>query len=203
MCRPCWRKAYKNRRPKKQVRKWFFCCRNVDKLRAKDRKILFLFKSQINVNIASKIAFIYIKMKQSDVFMIVACIFCFGFSTFFRKLALDRLHPFQFQIIAGIIYLSLIPFYQSGMKLAASHQEQYSFLAIVLVTATILFHVVGINCFGFVLKNSNSVGMTTVLVSTSPILTLALCWLFLGEQLTVMKICGGGLTLLGIMLLLR
>ena len=41
--------------------------------------------------------------------LILATILSFGMSAFFRKLAVDKLHPYYMQIISAGIYLSLVP----------------------------------------------------------------------------------------------
>ncbi len=46
---------------------------------------------------------------MKNILLILLTILFTGVSVFFRKLAVDKIHPYQIQIIAGILYGLLIP----------------------------------------------------------------------------------------------
>lgn len=123
---------------------------------------------------------------MKNLHLIIACIILFGFSTFFRKLALDRVHPFQLQIVAAGVYAVLIPFwiYMSN-KVQAT---EYSSMGIGLIILCTVIHIIGAVAFGFLLKESNNVGVLSALVSLSPVVTVTLSMIFLGEQFSFWKV---------------
>ena len=120
---------------------------------------------------------------------IVLVIFFSGVSVFFRKLAVDRIHPYQIQILAGILYGSLIPVWLHLMSKSAvgfstnSLGNLYGLLCLVsyVLSAVIL---------GMLLKQSNSTGTISALVSINPLVTLLLSILFLGEDFNAKKLAG-------------
>lgn len=125
-------------------------------------------------------------MKQ--MLFIISCIILFGISTFFRKLAMDRMHPFQFQIIAGVIYMITIPIWIWIWMSSNKSSMQYNISGILFATICIALYTVGVVLFGFLLKNSNNTGIVASMLSLNPIITLALSYLFLGEVLTTAKV---------------
>lgn len=119
------------------------------------------------------------------VLFIIGCILLFGASTFLRKMALERMHPFQFQIVSGIIYTAFIPIWY--YLLSSKENVQYYPINIFWAIACTLLYMTGAILFGFLLKENNSVGTAAALVSLNPVITLGLSFVFLGEKLTVAK----------------
>ncbi len=123
-------------------------------------------------------------MKTISLYLII-CIILFGVSTFFRKLALDRLHPFQLQIISGIIYMILMPLW-----LYLLHQKEiieYDSRGVMYAVVCVFIYTGATVLFSFALKETKSPGAVAALVSLSPIITISLAFFFLDEKFTVTK----------------
>lgn len=118
--------------------------------------------------------------------LIILCIVVFGIATFFRKLAVDQIHPFQLQIISTSIYLLLVPIWIYATNKIG--QTTYSTSGIIYAVLTVLFYTVGSVSFGFVLRNTINTGVVSALVSLSPVVTLGLSMLFLHENFSPMKV---------------
>lgn len=117
---------------------------------------------------------------------VVLCIILFGISTFFRKLSLDRMHPYQLQVISGVIYLAFLPMW----LLILSYQQpgaKYDNLGIFFAVVCILIYTVATVLFGFALKETKSPGVVAALISLSPVITMTLAFFFLDEKFTVTK----------------
>lgn len=128
--------------------------------------------------------------------LVAATILVFGFSAFFRKLAVDRLHPYTMQILAAIVYASLIPVWYQLMPKPVDFTTSGIFYTIV----TTLLHICGAVMFGLLLKDSNSTGTLAVMVSSSPAITILLSVVFLQEKFEMRHFVATLLTLAGLAL---
>ena len=128
--------------------------------------------------------------------LIVATILSFGMSAFFRKLAVDKLHPYYMQIISAGIYLSLVPVWYN---LAPKHSTLDLQGAIYTIITT-FFHICGAVMFGMLLKSSNSTGALSVMISASPVITVMLSIAFLEEEFELNHFVVTLLTLSGLAL---
>lgn len=123
----------------------------------------------------------------------------FGLSALLRKIAVDRLHPLRFQVVAAVVYLAFLPFY---IYIASKHVDEpldwkgVGWAALATVIASF-----GGIMFGFALRSSNDAGMVTALSSASPVITLMLSFLVLGERPTTSGAVGCALVLAGIMVI--
>ena len=130
-----------------------------------------------------------------DVRLLLFCIVFYGFATFFRKLAVDQIHPFQFEIFSGAFHAAFIPLFvylagrQGPIQPAPLSAMGWTFLCTV-------FHISAAIAFGFMIRGSNNTGVITALVSLSPIVTLALSTTFLGETFFFFLIVAFALALL-------
>lgn len=129
--------------------------------------------------------------------LIVATIFAFGFSAFFRKLAVDRIHPYNMQILSAFVYMSLIPLWYN---LAPKESGGYHPHGVLLTFVTITLHICGSVAFGLLLKSSNSTGSLAVMISSSPAITSLLSIYFLKEEFELKHIIASLLTLSGLIL---
>lgn len=123
-----------------------------------------------------------------------------GISVFFRKLAVDKIHPYQIQIIAGILYSLLIPvwlFFMSKNNIQFNTNFLGNFYAILCLVS----YVLGAVILGILLKTSNSTGTISVLISINPMITVLLSVLFLDEQFSLKKLLGCIVILSGIPLI--
>lgn len=128
--------------------------------------------------------------------LIIATIITFGFSAFFRKLAVDKMHPYTMQILSAIVYTSLIPVWYSLAPKPLDLNATGTFYAIV----TTILHVCGAVMFGLLLRSSNSTGALAVMVSSSPAITILLSVLFLQEKFEMRHFIATLLTLAGLTL---
>lgn len=134
-----------------------------------------------------------------NVVAILICIFLYGFSSFFRKLAVEKLHPLQVQMIAAIVYVGLVPIYAWYLK--TYKIENYDRTGIALTFIMVLLYTIANVIFGFTLRRSNALGVMSAMISISPVITLILSILFLNEQITLLKIIGAVVSIIGIFLL--
>lgn len=129
--------------------------------------------------------------------LIAATILAFGLSAFFRKLAVDRIHPYNMQILSAFIYLSLVPLWHS---LAPQSEESYNLQGALFTLVTILLHIGGSVAFGLLLKSANSTGSLAVMISVSPVITTLLSIMFLDEEFELKHFIAALLTLSGLTL---
>lgn len=129
--------------------------------------------------------------------LVVATILAFGFSAFFRKLAVDRMHPYNMQVLSAFVYLSLVPLWHN---LAPRDAGGYNIVGSALTLVTILLHICGSVAFGLLLKSSNSTGAAAVMISSSPVITTLLSIYFLKEEFEMKHVIASLLTLSGLIL---
>lgn len=129
--------------------------------------------------------------------LIAATILAFGFSAFFRKLAVDRIHPYHLQIISAMVYTTLIPFWYN----LAPKQVEFSWSGLGFAVLCTGIHILGAVMFGLLLKSHNSTGMLSVMLSASPLVTILLSTLFLQEKIELRHVIATLLTLSGLALL--
>lgn len=129
-----------------------------------------------------------------DFLTIAVVVSLFGASTFFRKIAVDGMSPYHLQIVAGVVYVSLIPLW---MRMAPPIGGLPPARALLAGTCAILGNVVGSVIFGFLLRKTSSPSMLAVAASTSPIVTATLTYFFLEETFNMKKLLGVAFVLLG------
>lgn len=124
----------------------------------------------------------------------------FGLSTLLRKIAVDHLHPLQFQVVTACVYATLIPLY---VWIAAEHVKdiEWTWKGIVWTVATTLVVSFGSITFGYALRAGNDAGVVTSLSSLSPIVTMILSFILLGERPSIVSAIGCALVLAGVTLI--
>ena len=128
--------------------------------------------------------------------LILATILIFGFSAFFRKLAVDRVHPYHLQIVSAIVYVSLAPVWHS----LAPKEMDFNMSGFGFAALTTTLHILGAVCFGLLLRGSNSTGTLSVMISASPLVTTLLSVAFMDEKLELRHVLATLLTLAGLTL---
>ena len=136
---------------------------------------------------------------MKNIILVALTIFFSGISVFFRKLAVDKIHPYQIQIIAGIVYAIELPIWLYLMK--RENITSYNTTGILYGVICILTLVCGAVILSYLMKTTASPGTLAVLVSTSPLVTLLLSVVFLGEEFTFKKLIGCISVVIGIGLL--
>lgn len=124
---------------------------------------------------------------------------CWGVAPIFVKLGLKDINPLVGLFIRTIITGILI----SGVLMANGGFSQFknvslSCLGILLVEA-ILATLVGDLAYFAAIKRG-SVSLVTIIMSSSPLITVICAVTFLGEAITVGKVVGAGFIILGIVL---
>lgn len=124
-----------------------------------------------------------------------------GLSTFFRKLAVDRIHPYQLQIVAGAIYALEVPLWL--WLLRREGISHYDFGGVGYGITCIVTLVVGAVLMSHLLKTTDSPSMVAMAMAANPLVVMVLSHAFLGEEVTPKKLIGSGLTIAGLTLLSR
>ena len=130
---------------------------------------------------------------------VLGIVVAFGVAGFMRKLAIDRMHPYQMQVVAGIVYAGVIP-----MWLWVIGREPlvggYDRVGVGYAVVCLLMNMMGAVMLGSLLKSSESPGVITALTAMYPVVTGLLCWGLLGEEYTLRKVIAVVLMLCGIVL---
>jgi uncharacterized membrane protein len=133
--------------------------------------------------------------------MLAASTAAFGLASLLRKLAVDRISPLHYQVIAASVYVMFLPFYVMLAVRYAPPQAQIDWRGVVwAVVGTTVASFGGI-MFGYALKAGNDAGVGTSLSAASPIITIMLSFLLLGERPTASSALGCLLVLLGIIVI--
>lgn len=128
--------------------------------------------------------------------LVAATILSFGLSAFFRKLAVDKIHPYHMQIISAGIYLAMVPMWYNLAPKNSTLDLQGTIYAII----TTIIHICGAVMFGTLLKSSNSTGALSVMISAAPVITVMLSIAFLDEEFELKHFVATLLTLSGLTL---
>ena len=124
----------------------------------------------------------------------------FGVSTVMRKLAVDQLHPLQYQTISSMLYAILVPMIWV-VNTKYGDTTNWSRAGIVWTLAATLVHIVAAFFFNNVLRSGNDVGIVSALSSASPVITLMLSFMILNEQPSLSGMIGMALVLIGIVIM--
>lgn len=127
--------------------------------------------------------------------LLITTIFLFGISVFFRKLAVDRLHPYQLQLLASAIYVIQIPI--MVYLINKNGLTSYSTSGIWYGIVCLITYIFSAMLFSFLLKNTDQPGMVSTLIAMNPVITSLLSFIFLGETFTVKKIIATIIMLVG------
>jgi len=137
---------------------------------------------------------------MKNILFIALTIVFSGISVFFRKLAVDKIHPYQIQVLAGLLYGALIPAWVFFMT-KSSINFNFNILGNLYGVLCLLSYVLSAVILGLLLKTSASVGTISILVSINPLITLLFSYFFLGEEINLKKIIATILILSGVALL--
>lgn len=135
-----------------------------------------------------------------EVFLIIICILLYGSATFFKRLGLAQLHPYQFLLLTGICYAIVIPLWYLLLK---PHPDvpQYSTQSVLFVVIYSCFSILAGLVLAFLLQKTSTPGTLIVMTNLSSLVTLLLAYLFLGEQLSTTKIVAVMLAILSLILM--
>ena len=131
--------------------------------------------------------------------LLISTILLFGISVFFRKLSVNRIHPYQLQTLAGIIYTLFIPVWLFLIS-KTNNIGPINSSGIIYGIICVVTNIIGAILFGTLLKSSNDAGFIALMVSTNPIITAFLSALILDEQFGSKKILATIIMLVGFVL---
>jgi len=114
----------------------------------------------------------------------------------FNKLALQKLHPLQMQIVGCIVGISLVPLYMYLLSFV-----QTTTISLNTVLASICATVAG---FAYLIGiRDGELGTISVLTSAYPLLTFAMSVFLFNERITMVKLVGIILVLIGVVVIGR
>lgn len=126
---------------------------------------------------------------------------CWGIAPVFAKVGLNNMDPLPGLIIrtltASIFALSSMGFGGNICKMKNISLITWVFIAIEALLATFL----GDLAYYAAIKKGD-ISVVTVIMSSSPLVTMLMAIIFLGEQITAVRIIGAGLVVVGIMLIM-
>lgn len=123
----------------------------------------------------------------------------FGISTLFRKLAVIGFHPFQFELVAAATHLALSVPYAYALS-HVSEPISWSWSSTLWTIACCIIVNVSNILFMFALRSGHDTGVVSALASASPVVTIMLAFLFLGEQPDWRQALGILLVLIGVII---
>jgi len=126
--------------------------------------------------------------------LILLCILLYGSATFFKRLGLHYLHPYQFLFIAGICYGIIAPIWY-WMICRTVPNAAYPLQGVLWAILYSVFCAGAAAILSFLLRNTNTPGTLIVMTNLSSVITLGLCYFFLHEQLSLTKLIAVGLAI--------
>lgn len=132
-------------------------------------------------------------------FVTLFVVFLVGLSTFFRKLAVDRIHPYQIQVVAGLLYALGIPLWL--WLLATGGRQAYDPIGVFWSVLCVATSVASAVLFSRLLQTSGSPGVLSMILASNPLVVMTLSHVFLGEEITFKKFVGCLVTIVGLSLL--
>jgi len=135
------------------------------------------------------------------ILLLAITIFSWGVWGFLNKLAVQRMHPLQMFIVGCCVNLLLLPIYAFTLKTSNANQP-WHIGSITLCALAGLASTVGTIAYIYGIRTGD-LGTTAVLSCAYPVLTVLLAALFLGETLTMSKIIGIVLVMVGVIVLGR
>lgn len=125
---------------------------------------------------------------------------CWGIAPVFAKIGLNNVNP-----LSGLVFRTLLAatMIVSWVGISGSIREikNIPFNACILIALeAILATLVGDLAYYAAIKNGD-VSIVTIIMASSPLVTMICATLFLGEQITLIKIMGACFVILGIILI--
>lgn len=121
----------------------------------------------------------------------------FGLSAVLRKIAVDRVPPLRYQAASSVVYALTVPLFLwlSARREAPSKGDGEGMWWMAVATVAGL---VGNLAFGYALRAGNDAGVVSSLSAASPVVTIMLSFLVLGERPSAASAVGCALVLAGV-----
>jgi drug/metabolite transporter (DMT)-like permease len=100
-------------------------------------------------------------------------------SVLLRKTIVDKIHPIQFEVTSNVLHLlmSLVAYWALGVRY---HALSTGVASITLLQTMASF--VTVVAFTYAIRSGNGLGSSVAIMSASPMVTLVLSMIFLGEK---------------------
>ena len=125
---------------------------------------------------------------------------CWGIAPVFAKIGLRNVDPLAGLVLRTIFAASVV----SGWVIVSGSFTKISSIPVnswwLIGVEALLATLVGDLAYYAAIKNGD-VSIVTIIMSSSPLITILCAVLFLGEQITLMRIVGAGFVVLGIILI--
>ena len=122
----------------------------------------------------------------------------YGLWNLLMKFAAVRLHPVQMGIVQSCTLLALLPLYI--WYVSSRVETQFTSAGVVYMVIATLCAAVAAMTFAFVIKTAD-IGISSAIISTSPVITCILAASFLNEPITLKKVAGIILSVSGVAIL--
>lgn len=137
---------------------------------------------------------------MKETLLIALCILLYGSATFFKRLGLAQLHPYQFLMTSSTCYALVIPVWYY-LSINSGIQTSYNWQNISLVVIYSSFSLLAGVVLAFLLQKTSTPGSLIIMTNLSSLVTLALTCVFLKEQLNLTKIIAVILAILSLILI--
>jgi bacterial/archaeal transporter family protein len=125
---------------------------------------------------------------------------CWGIAPIFAKIALRNIDPLSGLVLRTIFAASVVSGWVvlsgSFAKVTSIPSSSWWLIAIEALLATLI----GDLAYYAAIKKGD-VSLVTIIMSSSPLITILCAVLFLGEQMTLLRLVGASLVILGIILI--
>jgi len=139
-----------------------------------------------------------------EIVLVIFCIILYGSATFFKRLGLLNLHPYQFLIIVGFCYFLFTPLWYWLLSHQVSQQNiqiSCSMDGIIFSIIYAMFSIAAGLILAFLLRTTSSPGVLVVMINLSSLITLLLSYLFLNEQISAVKMIAVVLAVISVILM--
>jgi transporter family protein len=131
--------------------------------------------------------------------VILLCSIIWGFTTFLNKISVDKMSPLLMQIIVGICYIIFIPI---AVRLSGGISNiKWSTQSVLITVFCTILSIFANTALYFSLKGNNHAGRSSMIISLYPVITLLLSVIFLKECITLTKLIGIILMIMGAIIL--
>jgi bacterial/archaeal transporter family protein len=138
--------------------------------------------------------------KRMVILLAIIGMLCWGIAPIFAKIGLDQINP-----LSGLALRTIFTgFLVTGMMVfngSISEVKSIPFNSWVLMGAEAIFATLIGDLAYFAAIKKGDVSLVTIIMSSSPLITIICAVIFLGEQITLLRVLGSFLIILGITLI--
>lgn len=120
--------------------------------------------------------------------LVTICVICWGTWALFEKMGTRYTSPLMMQVIGAYVYSAVAPIVFLYMK-ATNTQTNWSITGILWTAGACVLATIASLSFTTAVQRAH-VHLVVGFTSIYPVLTFVLCWIFLDEQVTPLKMLG-------------